>query len=124
MARCKIQAQRCSKAEIGDRLIEELIIGTREPRVQEALLGKDDELKLDKAMDIAKKQQGVSARSRETNIDAIRQNQNTQWRKYGLNVQPKARDAGNIINGAMGNKHAELSRDKGPEKQATTSTTT
>ena len=53
MARCKIQAQKClfSEAEIEDRLIEQLIIGTREPKVQEALLGKYDKLKLDKAMD-------------------------------------------------------------------------
>ena len=52
MARCKIQAQKCrfSEAEIEDRLIEQLIIGTREPKVQEALLGKDDKLKLDKAI--------------------------------------------------------------------------
>ena len=50
MARCKIQAQKCrfSETEIEDRLIEQLIIGTREPKVQEALLGKDDKLKIDK----------------------------------------------------------------------------
>ena len=36
MARCNIQAQKCrfSEAEIEDRLIEQLIIGTREPKVQ------------------------------------------------------------------------------------------
>ena len=101
MARCKIQAQvpvQYSEAEIEDRLIEQLIIGTREPKVQEALLGKYDKLKLDKAMAIAKKrettvndmkslawleQQSASARSRETNIDAI--NQNPQCGKCGLN---------------------------------------
>ena len=97
MARCKIQAQvpvQYSEAEIEDRLIEQLIIGTREPKVQEALLGKDDKLKLEKAVDIARKreatvndmkslgQQGASARSRETNIDAI--NQNPQCGKSGL----------------------------------------
>ena len=88
MARCKIQAQECriSEAEIEDRLIEQVIIGTKKPKVQEVLLGKDDKLKLDKAMDIARKgeatvndmkslgQQGASARSRETIIDAINQN--------------------------------------------------
>ena len=53
MARCKKQAQKCrfSEEEIEDRLVEQLIIGTREPKVQEALLGKEDKLKLDKAMD-------------------------------------------------------------------------
>ena len=68
-------------------------------------MGKDDKLKLDKAMDIARKkeatvndmksieqQQGASASSRETNIDAI--NQNPQCGKcalnHGKNVHPKA----------------------------------
>ena len=88
MARCKIQAQECriSEAEIEDRLIEQVIIGTKKPKVQEVLLGKDDKLKLDKAMDIARKgeatvndmtslgQQGASARSCETIIDVINQN--------------------------------------------------
>ena len=83
-----VQAQKCrfSKAEIEDRLIEQLIIGTSEPKVQEALLRKADKLKLDKAMDIARKreatvndmksleQRGASARGCETNIDAITQN--------------------------------------------------
>jgi len=130
MARCKIQAQKCrfSEAEIEDRLIEQLIIGTREPEVQEALLGKDDKLKLDKAIDIARErettvndmksleQQGASASGRETNIDAIRQNQNPQCGKCGLNheenVQPKAQDAGIVINGTTGNKHAERNRQR------------
>ena len=55
MARCKLQAQKCrfSEAEMEERLIEQLIIGTREQKVQEILLGKDEKLKLDKAMDIA-----------------------------------------------------------------------
>ena len=58
-------------------------------------MGKDDKLKLEKAVDIARKreatvndmksleQQGASASSRETNIDAI--NQNPQCGKCGLN---------------------------------------
>lgn len=55
MARCKLQAQKCrfSEAEMEKRLIEQLIIGTRERKVQENLLGKDEKLKLYKAMDIA-----------------------------------------------------------------------
>ena len=99
MARCKIQAQKCrfGEGEIEDRLIEQLIIGTKERKVQEALLGKDEKLKLDKAMDIARKreatvndmksleQQGASARGRETNIDAVRQTANPQCGKCGLN---------------------------------------
>ena len=56
MARCKLQAQKCrfSETELEERLTEQLIIGTRERKVQEVLLGKDDKLKLHKAMDIAR----------------------------------------------------------------------
>jgi len=99
MAWCKIQAQKCrfSETELGERLIEQLIIGTRERKVQEVLLGKDDKLKLDKAMDIARtrettindmkspEKQGASVRTRDTNIDAIRQNPKPQCQKCGLN---------------------------------------
>lgn len=55
MARCKLQAQKCrfSEADMEKRLIEQLIIGTRERKVQENLIGKDEKLKLYKAMDIA-----------------------------------------------------------------------
>ena len=98
MARCKIQAQKCrfSEAELEERLIEQLIVGTRERKVQEVLLGKDDKLKLDKAMDIARtkeatvndmkslEQQGASARPHDTNIDAVKQNSNHKCGKCGL----------------------------------------
>ena len=100
MDRCKIQAQKCrfSEAELEERLIEQLIIGTRERKVQEVLLGKDDKLYLDKAMDIARtmeatvsdikshEQRGAkaSARSHDSNIDAIRQNSNPRCGKCGL----------------------------------------
>ncbi|XP_029212518.2 uncharacterized protein LOC114976273 [Acropora millepora] len=98
MARCKIQAQKCrfSEAELEERLIEQLIIGTRERKVQEVLLGNDDKLKLDKAMDIARtreatvndmkslEQQGASARPHDTNIDAVKQNSNHKCGKCGL----------------------------------------
>jgi len=87
MARCKLQAQKCqfTEAEMEERLIEQLIIGTRERKVQENVLGKDEKLKLDKAMDIARTReatvndmkslelQGASAGTDEANIDAVRQ---------------------------------------------------
>ena len=43
MAWCKLQAQKCrfGEAELEERLIEQLIIGTRERKVQEVLSGKD-----------------------------------------------------------------------------------
>ena len=97
MARCKLQAQKCrfGEVELEERLIEQLIIGTRERKVQEILLGKDEKLKLDKAMDLARTReatindmkslalQGV-APANDTNIDAIRQNSNPQCGKCGL----------------------------------------
>ena len=88
MARCKLQAQkfRLGKAELEERLIEQLIIGTRERKVQEFLLKKDDKLKLDKAMDLARTREATvndikslvlqGASTVETNIDAVRQNSN------------------------------------------------
>ena len=88
MARCKLQAQKCrlGKAEFEERLIEQLIIGTRERKVQEFLLKKDDKLKLDKAMDLARTREATvndmkslvlqGASTVETNIDAVRQNSN------------------------------------------------
>jgi len=99
MARCKIQAQKCrfSETELEERLIEQLIIGTRERKVQEVLLCKDGKLKLDKAMDIVStrettindmkspEKQGASVRTRDTNIDPIGQNPKPQCGKCGLN---------------------------------------
>ena len=100
MVRCKIQAQKCrfSDAELEEHLIEQLIIGTCERKVQEVLSGKDNKLKLDKAMDIARareamvndmkslEQQGASAsiHSHDTNIDATRQTSNPKCDKCGL----------------------------------------
>ena len=96
MTRCKLQAQKCrfTDIELEERLIEQLIIGTREREVQEVLLGKDEKLKLDKAMDIARMREATvndmkslalqGAAAVETNIDAIRQNANPQFGKCGL----------------------------------------
>ena len=98
LARCKIQAQKCrfSEAKLEERLIEQLILGTCDRKVQEVLLGKDDKLKLDKAMDIARRkeatvndmksleQQGASAHPHDTNIDAVKQNSNLKCGKCGL----------------------------------------
>ena len=85
-------------AELQDRLIEQLIISTRERKIQEVLLEKDAKLKLDKATDIARtreatvnnmkslEQQGASASacSHDITIDAIRQNSNPRCGKCGL----------------------------------------
>lgn len=56
VARCKLQARKCkfTDAEMEERLIEQLIIGTKHVKVQERLLGKDETLKLDAALDTAR----------------------------------------------------------------------
>lgn len=56
MARLQNQALKCkfTNEEIENRLIEQLIIGTSLKQVQETLLGKDEKLKLEEAMDIAR----------------------------------------------------------------------
>ncbi|XP_048257540.1 uncharacterized protein K02A2.6-like [Haliotis rufescens] len=56
MTRCKLQAFKCrfGEAELKERLIEQLIIGTRIPELQKELLGKDEQMSLDQAMDIAR----------------------------------------------------------------------
>ena len=57
MTRCKLQAKKCKfwdNTDIEERLIEQLTIGTRHRKVQEKLLGKDGDLKLDDALDIAR----------------------------------------------------------------------
>ena len=57
MARCRNQANKCKfrdSQEIEDRLIEQLIIGTKHKRVQERLFEKGDTLTLDIAIDLAR----------------------------------------------------------------------
>ena len=56
MIRCRTQAGKCkfSTAELETRLIEQLIFGTVHKKVQEILLSKDETLKLDDAVDIAR----------------------------------------------------------------------
>ena len=56
MTRCKLQAKKCQfqdARETDERLIEQLIVGIKHAKIQEKLLGRDDMLKLDSAMDIA-----------------------------------------------------------------------
>lgn len=127
MIKCKLQAQKChfSKVELEERLTE-LISGTHEGKVQEVLFGKEERLKLDKAMDIARKGEATvnnmtslalqSGSAVETNIDAVRQSSNMQCGKCGLHHEKKcltyeigAGSAGNTI---IGSKCAEISKCK------------
>jgi len=73
-------------------------------------------------MDIARtreaklEQQGVSVRTRDTNIVAIRQNPSPQGEKCGLthgkNAQPKALGVGNVTSGIIGSKCAKINKHK------------
>ena len=54
MTRCRNQATECKfrdVTDVGERLIEQLIIGTKHKKVQERLLSKGESLTLDEAMD-------------------------------------------------------------------------
>ena len=57
MTRCRNQATKCKfrdDTDVGERLIEQLIIGTKHKKVQERLLSKGESLTLDEAMDICR----------------------------------------------------------------------
>ena len=57
LTRCRNQATKCKfrdTTEVGERLIEQLIIGTRHTKVQEKLLEKGEKLTLDTAIDVAR----------------------------------------------------------------------
>ena len=57
MIRCKTHARKCQfrdAVETEERLIEQLILGVRHAKIQEKLLGRDDTLTLDAAMDVVK----------------------------------------------------------------------
>ena len=56
MTRCKLQALKCkfNQVELEERLIEQLIVGTRLPELQKELLAKDENLTLDQALNIGR----------------------------------------------------------------------
>lgn len=56
ITRCKVQARKCkyTAEALDEKLIEQLILGTRHKKVQKSLLGKDEKLTLDAALDIAR----------------------------------------------------------------------
>ncbi|XP_072178197.1 uncharacterized protein [Diadema setosum] len=79
LARCRTLAQRCQfkEGEIDDGLIEQLIIGASNRKVQEILLGKDDTLTLDAALDVARTQEATrldmkSLNEKSFNLDVVR----------------------------------------------------
>ncbi|KAI0239911.1 hypothetical protein LSAT2_009361 [Lamellibrachia satsuma] len=57
MTLCKLQPKKCQfrdARETDERLIEQLIVGIKHAKIQEKLLGRDDTLTLDSAVDIAR----------------------------------------------------------------------
>ena len=56
MTQCKLQALKCkfNQAELEERLIEQLIVGTRLSELQKELLAKDENLTLDQALNIGR----------------------------------------------------------------------
>jgi hypothetical protein len=72
MTKCKLQALKCKfkDTEQDERLIEQLIIGTRHKKVQEILLEKDDKFKLDDAIDIARTREATQAHIEQIGVDS------------------------------------------------------
>ena len=80
--RCKLQAQKCkfNQAEAEERLIEQLIIGTSIAELQKELLGHDDKLTLEKALNIGRTTEASishmtqlqSVQSSHTNVHYVR----------------------------------------------------
>ena len=82
VTRCKLQAQKCklNQTEAEERLIEQLIIGTNIAELQKELLGHDDKLTLEKALDIGRTTEASishmtqlqSVQSNHTNVHYVR----------------------------------------------------
>ena len=78
MARCKLQALKCkfSQNEAEERLIEQLIVGTNLSELQKELLGTDDKLTLEQALNIG--------RTHEASISHMSQLQGVQTRQADI----------------------------------------
>ena len=68
MSRCRNQATKCKfrdATEVGERLIEQLIIGTQHKKVLERLLSKGESLTLDEAMDVCRTYEATLTHTRQ-----------------------------------------------------------
>ncbi|PIK48224.1 hypothetical protein BSL78_14910 [Apostichopus japonicus] len=80
VTRCKIQAKKCKLTDeaLQEKLIEQLILGTKHKKVQESLLGKDEKHTLDNAIDIARTHEATQLHMEEltnsssVNVNAVR----------------------------------------------------
>ena len=84
LTRCRNQASKCrfrDKIESDERLIEQLIVGTKHKKIQERLLEKGEQLTLDEAIDIARMYEATTSQleqleSEKKDIKAIKGNVN------------------------------------------------
>ena len=96
MTRCRNQATKGrlrDKAESDERLIEQLIVGTKHKKVQERLLEKGEQLTLDEAIDIARTYEATVSEMEQLegenkeDIHGIKGNENEQ-RQEGQEMPP------------------------------------
>ena len=91
MTRCRNQATECKfrdVTDVGERLIEQLIIGSKHKKVQERLLSKGESLALDEAMD--------NCRTYEAMLTQMSQLDSGQKKEiYGIGRDSKRRKCGN-----------------------------
>ena len=91
MTRCRNQATKCKfrdATDLGERLIEQLIIGTKHKKVQERLLSKGESLTLDEAMDVCRTYEAML-----TQMDQLDSGQKKEI--YGIGSDNKPRKCGN-----------------------------
>ena len=100
MARCRLQAQLCDfrGEELNNRLIEQLIAGTAHPDVQKELLGKDKNLTLEQAVQIAgkheasvnhMKQLAETQTTSTSSISAVQKRKKVSKMRYFTHVKTK-----------------------------------
>ena len=81
VAKCKLQAFKCNfrdEQEVSERVIEQIITGTRHTEVQKELLGKDQALTLDQALEIG--------RTHEASLQHMQQLKQSQQQHEAQNV--------------------------------------
>ena len=92
MARCKLQALKCkfSPNEAEERLIEQVIVGTNLSELQKELLGCDEKLTLEQALNII-------WRTYEASISHMSQLQGVQTRQTGRYTLCQSRRKNNML---------------------------
>ena len=108
MARCRNQANKCKfrdSQEIEDRLIEQLIIGTKHKRVQERLFEKGDTLTLDIAIDLARTHQATLKNVEQLGLASSTDNDGQNQKVDIVKVQKQRYPQAATCRFCCGNKH-------------------